>query len=194
MPKQITQTIYSFDELKDDIQDKVINDFINKGIFDIDYQDLKYTAIEYLKENNLPNETINYSLNYSQGDGIRFLGTFNKEQKLKLFELVTNNEELKQSLIDNIDILDIEITKCDLHYRYTHNKTMSIDINYNPDIDIIDNNLVELENLFNKHIRNKSIELEQLLYNEIEAYQTKEYITDCILANEYMFLDNGKLY
>lgn len=77
--KTITKNIYSFNELSKKAQEKAHQDYKNRNTYEFLEQYLLDELNIELEENNIKengNKKVLYSLSYSQGDGVCFIGDF----------------------------------------------------------------------------------------------------------------------
>lgn len=202
--------IYNFEELKENIQNKLISDFgeilINDN-FEFLEEDLSRKLEEDYKMNDYK---IEYSLSYSQGDGLCF---YNNQYNLLSYTVLKNNDiknanVFEKYLIENNLVNDILLNYLNDGYnlgifksdsRYTHAHTCNIDYEYyyNNDLGLeeqtsINDCIAQFKNELYKIYLNICIELEKYGYKcyDVSDNEVKSYIID----NEYEFLENGKIY
>ena len=79
--KTIETTVYQFSELSKEAKQKAIDSWYESENYDFLKEDLAQFVAEKLNENNIEASELNvlYSLNYSQGDGLCFTGSFEKD-------------------------------------------------------------------------------------------------------------------
>ncbi len=190
----IETEVYTFDELSDDVKEKVINKFReDKEVF-LDF--FNEDCVYYAKEKGFEDIELQYSLGYCQGDGLSFSAQeYTMLKDLYIQELGEGKEKTAQLLADNSTFI------CTGNIgRYCYGSSPDIDLyieNYNSSImtdseninEVISNVLNELEQ---KYIDVCS-ELETRGYDEIEYQQSDECIIEDIEANEYEFTKDGKL-
>ena len=85
--KTIILNVYKFNELSEDVQQKVIDKYYENKTYAFLSEDLTESCKEYLKENdcNYSGIKLYYSLSNCQGDGLCFIGEVEKNGKrLKL--------------------------------------------------------------------------------------------------------------
>lgn len=169
--------IYKFDELSDEVKDKVITKFREGNDFPFLSDDLEEELKSLLEENKievLDGLKLYYSLSYSQGDGVCFVGNF-KYGKCRI------SIEHKSN--------------------YVHYKSVNISIELYDDIDEEENEIYlspkehddvldEFKSIY-KTICNK---IEKDGYSIIENENTEEAIKDVIECNEYEFYKNGAIF
>lgn len=172
--KTKTINLYEFDELSDEVKNKVVERFREKNDYHFLEENLNECLSELLEKNNIKviNNDLNlrYSLGYSQGDGVSFIGTFKFKD------------------------LNFKINSSSSHY--CHSKTTDIYL-----IDFDDDNDDDLSELVKENIKN---EFEQIYYNicdeiekngyaYIEAEDDEKNIIENIKLNEYTFRKDGSL-
>ena len=77
--EQRTINIYTFDELSDDIKEKVLNKFREQNDYHFLEENLKEELNDKLQAKNITETgetSLRYSLGNSQGDGLSFIGDF----------------------------------------------------------------------------------------------------------------------
>lgn len=197
--------IFNFDELKPEVQNKLINDFRETLVND-NFELLYENYIYILKENyNLCDYEIEYSLSYSQGDGFCF---YSNRYNLLSYTIL-NNKDVKNAnvfekyLIENNLVNDILLNYLNDGYnlgifkgdrRYTHARTCYIDYEFNDDKQetIINDYIVEIKNkLYDVYI-NVCREMERIGYSCYDV--PDEDVKEDINANGYEFLENGEIY
>ena len=165
-----TIKVYNFEELKEDIQNKVIEKFRYNNEYPFLNDELNELLIEKLKENNIQfNTTLKcyYSLSYSQGDGFCFIGDF-----------VYNG-------------WNINITH---KSQYYHKKSVEIEIYKFDEEGSYIYPTVEEENQFKNIYYSICDTCEKAGYEHIENEDSEEYIKENIEANDYKFLSNGEIW
>jgi len=179
-----TIKVYDFEELQEDIQEKVLNSFRENNDFYFLEEDLTEHLEEELQKHKIKavdKPKLRYSLSYCQGDGLSFVGDF--EFKGIRFYLREGN----------------------LSNYYCHSNTININMEYEYNQDYDEDFTEELQEL--KEKENEKIEeefteifhnicktLEKVGYEHIEYENSEENIKDYIEANEYKFLENGAIF
>jgi len=167
--------VYNFEELSDSVKEKVLNKFREQN----DYYFLEGNLNEELnlllekhKIKQLEAPALRYSLSYSQGDGVSFIGRF----------------EFKGYFV--------RVNLGHLSNLYSHSRTTDISIeaddDHNGDIteELQEINEEEFKNIYYEICD----ELEKIGYSHIEAEDDDETIKEDIRANEYKFLANGDIF
>ena len=196
--RNINISVYKFNELSRDVQNKVIQRYRNYELADLLYEDLKN-----IMKRELNNYTDNldfilaYSLNSCQGDGVSFTGSAeSKEELFTLASLVYDNKIPKNILrLINWDII-YKIDFVRSNYRYVHKYSVQINIieNYNTNKDYchISRAMTEFEKAINKWYLNICDDLEKFGYITIENMYSDDNIKSYIEANECEFFIDGK--
>ena len=162
--KTITYNVYSFNELSEEAKKRAIAE--HEAVMKTEEvpwlkEDMTETLKEILKENKIEGEPeLQFSLDYCQGDGVMFTGTF-----------YWNNHSI---VIKHSG-------------RYTHSNSK--------EIDIIDGNqedaTKEIYEQFETIYQNICKELEILGYDLIKSYTSEENVIETIIANDFMFTEEG---
>ena len=187
---------YTFDELSDDIKEKVIDSFREDKNEYLHLDFFKEDCVYQLEELGFVNPKIQYSLGYCQGDGLSFeADEYTKLKDLYIEELGKGKEYTAQLLADNSTFIctgnkgrycyastsDIDL------YIENHTSTINMDCdNINNVVDIV---RTKLEDLYVDICSN----LEKQGYDEIEYQLSDECIIEDIKCNEYEFTKYGKL-
>jgi hypothetical protein len=161
--KTKTINIYTFDELKKDVQEKVIEDFRDGEEYLFLREDLRWRLKDLLLENEIKgDEDIYYSLNYSQGDGVMFFGHFEWRGYTVTIQHTGRyyHENSKITYIENEDGEDAE---------------------------------EELYKEFDVIYVNICRELKRYGYDLMETATSDENITEMIRVNDYYFTEEGEL-
>lgn len=167
--KTKTINIYEFEELKPEIQEKVLNYFRNNNEFPFLSEELTELLKEKLEESKIGyNDSLKiyYSLSYCQGDGFCFIGDFDYKDYKVLIKHIGN---------------------------YYHSNSVSIDIvktdTEGNEINAEENIYIEFKELYKSICRL----CENQGYAEIEYENSEECIKENIKANEYKFRENGDI-
>ena len=187
MPEQIQITLFTFDELPEESQQKLIEAF-REGYephYDIIYEDFALKMSEnYGAE--LKTEEITWSGFWSQGDGASFICDFDTEVLLPILKEELNEEQV--ALLEELDA-DIDCASIRTGYQYSHENTVrgKVSIYYgdayydrmvqiNEIHDIIEDKLTEI-------IREES----RNLYRQLEDFYEEEMEDDCIIERIKQF-------
>lgn len=184
--KQKTINLYLFEELSEEQQKQVIENYrdFNDDIFDSYAQD-ECSTLE-IHENGFLNPTIHYSLNYCQGDGACFdCNDFDFDLLLKDWK-----HKHKKWIVEIIKShYQGYINKNQFGYHYSHEKTRYFELSedFMTSYYYIEKAVAEAE----KHIENLRYELSKSLtnrlYEQLEYLRDDEQIKETLIANEYLF-------
>ena len=190
--------VYTFDELPENIQEKVIDNFRENNL---DYDWWENTFEDFISICAIlgietDHKKIFFSGFSSQGDGACFEGEYKykkgsvKEIKAyapldkKLHEIALNLSKLQSKAFYRLQAT----IKHSGHYY--HCNCTDIDVSRTDYIDITD----EQENGIIEYLRDLMNWLYKTLEKEYEYLQSDDAIKETIAANEYKFLENGKIY
>ena len=196
MPVVKQVTLYSFDELSDQAQQKAI-----ETVREWDYlfePDEQFILECFATQNpHIKNMDISYSGFWSQGDGASFTGSIDSDWLINFFA-ENVNDELKTIL------REVEVSFFRHSSRYAHWNTVSSELD-SSDIVWADH-IEENDTLKDRMIENYLYDMRQAIeeyrtdlchdiYNALkQAYEqchSDENITELIKANEYLFHSNG---
>jgi len=174
MPKQVQITLFSFDELSEESQQKVIKPF--REAYEPHYEVVYDIFALRMSENygaELKTEEITWSGFWSQGDGASFTCDFDTEVLLPILKEELNEEQI--ALLKEINA-EIDCASIRTGYQYAHENTVrgKVSIYYG---DAYYNRMVEineihdiLENKLTEIIREES----RNLYRELERFYDQE--------------------
>ena len=200
--RKIEKTIYKFNELDKDIQEKLIKDekecCFNAYMECLFYNDMEDKAQELVEEyfgKDSKFDGTNYSLSYCQGDGAMIEFTTYTSVINYLLDGGLTYEEIKtiESYGDTIKV------KHNDSCHYYHEKSFTID--YESDYSYFtDENVEELENKIEKLIEKftdviikMNRDLVKFGYDIIENYEEDtDFIIEKLSENEYY--ENGEVY
>ena len=213
--KTITKifNIYNFDELSEKAKEKVVN-ASREYLYTEHCNNVDDVIYECLYNYGVGDAEYNYSLSYSQGDGVCFynINLFsytrltNKDYNTKLnkFELealtLLNEKEYKMFLQYLNEGYNIKIVKNNSNYCHSHTCSLEEEYYYNDDAEeekAINNLIYDLKKKMENIYHKMCYEIERLAYNYIEYIsddEIKEEInylqSDCGL----MFQEDGSYY
>jgi hypothetical protein len=218
MRKEVKEiTVYTFDELSEDIQTRVLDNFRDET--DDIFEDNAYFFICNSLLHDLRNDyginvnfsDVNYSGFNSQGDGLRFEFEISNNLIVKYIEKEGLGDKCKllyetlQS--EKINDLIIRTEKNGSYNLYCHEHTLYMDyeIHFDEDEMNVVQNRLDFENtLFSElnyllnYMNDWRISLCKKMYKELEyEYEyllSYEYIREHISANYYEFTADGKIY
>jgi len=196
MRERITvDKLYNFDELSESAQDAAIESIgtMNQEYFDP--AELTYQFELALEEWGFPcdKNAIEWSLSYSQGDGVAFYGSIN----LKTYLTKTKQLTKFRPLLNNPDIyLEAFIGRNSYGSHYSHWNTMDVALDVSHDERELtpgEHALYELlQESLEENVVEVSQELERMGYAELEYISSREYIIEQIEINEWEFTADGK--
>lgn len=171
--KTKTITLYNFNELTKEAQEKAHQDWIASNDYPFLSDCMNEWLHELLEENKTKdlNDTskpntkptpVFYSLSYSQGDGVMFEGHF----EWKKYQVIIKHSG---------------------HYYHSNSKT--IEITYGDDNEATEKVYAEFEKIYQSICE----ELETRGYNQVEYEDSLEVFEETCQANEYTFLSTGKM-
>ena len=190
-----TIDIYEFHELSSDQKVRAIELYKVKYaevLFDdADAQYLKESMELLAEEKGYPELKAEFSLSYSQGDGVRFTGELDS----------ADIEALAQRLLEGKDLKHLKWVAKSSEFsmfissngsRYVHELTMYCYFSYDNSsssfsIPRIQSLLERLERLILNDLRSICKECERMGYREIEFHESDDYAMGCLDANNYEF-------
>ena len=196
--RNINISVYKFNELSKDVQNKVIQRYRDYELADLLYEDLenimKWEFNDYT--DNLDFD-LSYSLNSCQGDGVSFDGTVkDKDELLTLAALVYDNKIPKNILrLLKWDIIyKIDFARNSHYYVHKYTVTPVIIDNYNISDGYchISRAIAEFEKAINKWYSQVCDTMEKFGYTTIENMYSDDSIKSYIEANECEFFIDGK--
>ncbi len=166
---------YQFSELSEEAQERAMQWYRNGQCIDLDLEHCK----EILIENGYLNPKIEYSGFCSQGDGASFMADI-------------DTGEFLLGKYHSLNGVDFELKIVSINSHYCHERTKRIEAFIYHATEEQIKLITELET----ELELSRYELCRTIYNWLEAdydYQTSdEYITECLIANEYEFDETGK--
>ena len=173
MPEQIQITLFSFDELSEESQQKIIEGFPSNDhepYYEAVYEGFVFERMKEEYGAELKTEEITWSGFWSQGDGASFTCDFDTEVLLPILKEELNEEQV--ALLEEIDA-EIDCASIRTGYQYSHENTVrgKVSIYYgdayydrmvqiNEIHDILENKLTEI---IREESRNLYRQLERLL-------------------------------
>jgi hypothetical protein len=200
MPEQIQITLFSFDELSEDAQERVIEGLRDRHepYYDVIYEDFALQLSERYG-GELDTEEITWSGFWSQGDGASFICNFDSEVLLPILKEELNEEQV--ALLEEIDA-EIDFKSIRTGYQYAHENTVrgkvSIyygDAYYNRMVeineihDILENKLTQI---IREECRSLYRQLEDFYDQEMEDERLIEEIKECYPG--YCFREDGTIH
>jgi hypothetical protein len=192
--KTKTINIYSFSELSEEAKEKAIEYFRNSKNEDYDLLNMfSDDVIECLKEDGWNDVKLQYSLSCCQGDGLCFSGKLD----LKYFLNNEYSQKLTKYKVNALCeyIYSVHSKGNTGHYSYAHENQIDYSENYQDGIERkhIDKLWQDVLGEIKEYYLTLCKKFEKQGYNEIDYQLSDECIKEEIEANEYEFLENGKL-
>lgn len=178
--KEITIKEYTFKELSEDVQERLIDEYRETMEYNNDLEDyLK----ERLKELTGLEFNLEYSLNYHQGDGLRFTGQIDNEEinNLPFVHLV---KDVKSTIISIIP-----------SYSWHNSYKVDIDIDVREDWDYqeyTDDEWEKLQEAVDEWYNSIRDKLKEEGYRYIEEMESEEYIRECLISLEDLYMEDGE--
>jgi len=197
MPRTIETIVYKFEELTDELKEKVLAKYWDI-IVDYDWWDYTYEDAKTLGEKmGFQIDKINFSGFCSQGDGACFFGTF--KPIADCLAAITDDTTHDSTLSDIArDLTKLILShgvdwsaKFTTHGRYSHSGTMRVELDA-PD-DMSQEEFTALE----KGILQTAREFADWIYSRLE--KEYDYLTsatasaDFLIANDYEFNGCGEM-
>ena len=202
--------LYNFDELSEKAKEKVLNTERDK-LYNEHCNNLDDFICDCLYNYGMEDAKYNYSLSYSQGDGVCFyninlfsytrLTSKDNNIKLNKFEIealtLLNEKEYKLLLQYLNDGYNIKIVKNYSNYCHSHTCSLEEEYYYNDDAEEenkMNNFIYDLKKKMENIYYNMCYEIERLAYNYIENISNDEITENInILQNDcgLMFLEDG---
>lgn len=177
MPEEIMMTVYKYEELTDTAQETA-RAKIGEWNAEWENENLKYQFELVLEERGLPTEKIEWSLGYSQGDGVAFYGSIDVEKALRYMRKYNRYRNL---FIRSDGPPYARIIGNSFSTHYSHYNTMNVDC------DMSEALAEELE----EFVRDTSHLLEKSGYDAFEYAYSDEAVAQTCEANEIRFDERG---
>ena len=187
--------IYKFDELSNEVQEKVIRRFRESDNY-LDYAWYDYTMEQYVNKartQGIDNAEFSFSGFWSQGDGAGISkGDIDIEKALEVFGITFAHDASRKVFLQQVE------TSC---YRvkrgnYT-DSAFSVDY-YGTGYNKLDSYLETKADQLATRINDATESLTSALYNDLEKeyeyLMSDESITENIIANDYEFLADGTMW
>lgn len=214
--REETIKLYSFNELSEEAKENAITKWREGIEWGLESSQITESFQHELDSLGYPTKDVNWSLSYSQGDGVAFYGVIDGDGMDEIAErlLEGQDKELYFQIIKEGYSIDANIYRNAYGHRYSHWNTMSVDVD-GDDIDTIveglfnvkhgdedyDDYYIKVEGLFtiieesiSHDIKRVSKDLEKQGYDEIEYIESDEHIIEVINANDYEFTEDGVMY
>ena len=164
--KEVKIKVYTIKELNETAKEKALNLLREDNSYDFLSEDLEERLRELLKDNKIKGDDLKiyYSLSYSQGDGVCFVGNFEYKDYLVFIKHIGN---------------------------YNHKNSVEIDILDSESEEVMEDDICEE---FKEIFDDICDQLEKIGYNCIEYVDSEENLIDMCEINEYTFLENGEMF
>ena len=178
--KEITIKKYTFEELSKDVQEHLIDEYREAMEYNSDLEDHLKGRLHELTGLSFD---LAYSLNYMQGDGLRFTGRIEGDEikKLPFAHLVKDAENT---------IINITPSS-----RWCNSYKVDIDIDANicyASQDYYDDEWEKLQDAIEEWYNGVRDTLEEEGYKYIEEMESDEYIRECLIALEQLYMEDGR--
>ena len=195
--RTIRTKVYKFEELVVDAQQNAIEDYQSKQEIHLDF--FNDSAKEQIIEAGfLDDVKLQYSLSYSQGDGLSFSCDRVEESILLSFfaEILGKNKEKTAKLIIENCSFENRGNKGS-HYSYASTNDITFELenygtNYNKSR--IEDVVSQVEKKLAIKYFDLCKDLENQGYKDIEYQRSEENVREILIYDNYEFLSNGKQY
>jgi hypothetical protein len=200
--KTVTYTLYEFNELSAEAQEKAIENLSDINV-DYDWYDLEYWQ-EKLDAIGFEGAEINFSDFWSQGDGASFIASVNLEKIISYMAYCTDNyndikDFYKLERLQYYGMIDLNIEIIRQSSRYAHENTCAISHDFQAY-----SNAIAFEKWLDRVISKFIDQIEDLrrslcfaiyyaLRQDYEYLISPEAIQETIEINKYYFYETGKL-
>lgn len=197
--------VYSFDELSEEVQAKVLDKFRDTNT---NYDDWNDSIIDGWKEDlntiGFGDAEIMYSGFYSQGDGACFTSKwFNMDFLFKHFlEKYPSQSKLLNRLMKLFNSGKIWDSGSNIYHNFNYYHSRSTSLRFNIEIEskpfIEYPNVEEAINALEEMIIGEMVSLGNRIYKDLgdsyEELRSDEAVKESIIANDYEFHQGGDLY
>lgn len=198
MPRTFETTVYKFSELSEDAQKKALEQLAEQADRFFEPSFLSEWFRDELGRKFLPWEDLEWSLGYSQGDGVAFYGTIDQlDDLLRSLRKLSKFRPLKDA--NGEWRVDVSLSRNSYGYHYSHWNTMQVDVEWtfsaSTDPTPKQSALMdELEGVVREYVQTTSRELERAGYADIE-YQTSDpdKLREDAEANDMEFNADGTI-
>jgi hypothetical protein len=192
----VTYQTFKFNELSEKAQQRVLEKLYDINVFDDWHECTISDWVEKLDAIGFEKAKIAFSGFCSQGDGASFDATINLEKIIKHLDNKKFNRLL--SLVKpNVYMLGMHIESNSYSYHYCHEHTKRVEMS----LDLDDRRYRRLSNLCDElleAVEELRLDLSHDIYSELgkeyEYLTSEKAIKESIEANEYTFLEDGKLF
>lgn len=193
MPRTFETTVFQYDELSDAAKAKAREWGAEAAHRYFEPSHLTDWFREELERKCLPFEDIEWSLSYSQGDGVAFYGTVDDlTGLLRHAKALTKFRGLRDARGEWR--VDVSLSRNDFGHHYAHWNTMTVNVEWlDDDYTARQSDLMDaLHDTVKAYVQATSRELEKAGYSDIEYQSSDEVVVETIRANEYEFDAEGR--
>lgn len=188
----IEKAIYKFSELKPEIQQKVIDKYYEKEDYPFLKDDIFSELSEIDKNKIFEDVKLEYSLSYSQGDGLCFSSDINLMNFLNNIYSKKLPEFKKSALKDYVYHLHTKNTNS--YYSYCSKNHVQFDYNYSKEYIYIEKLWQNVFDEIKEYYSNICGKLEKYGYDNIEYRMSISEFTELSEDNDWEYYENGKLF
>ena len=160
--------LYSFTELEEEVQKRLIENHAHDFNFDCDPVVLGF--VEDMKAYGGENVDVQWSGFYSQGDGACFTGDFDTVKLLStLYKYDSDYNKLINRIKDDVYSVEISVVRCGQSNHYMHSNTVKACVTCDNWDDLTEHHqqqLMGLETYLTEWVRSEC----RSLYDSLEAY------------------------
>ena len=213
---------FYYDELNAEAQERARISYRMADSGAIEGESIAEAIEEELELLGLPNDDAEFSLSYSQGDGVAFYGRVEMTQKLlNKLDMTDDSRMFIEQAQARGWTIDADIVRNHWATHYSHWNTMDVET-YADDaasiaeelfeddlrefedgtdeyseqlehyVDLIEDALDQLEVALSQYVKEVSRELEAYGYAMLDYYDSDEYIAEAIEANGYVYNEEGE--
>jgi hypothetical protein len=189
--KTIEIELYKFTELSDHAKNVAIE---KERDHEIEFDLFSDFCHEKISENGFKgNIKLQYSLSYSQGDGLSFsCDYFDNLNALFIEILGTEKQKTIDFIINNCSL---KINGNNGYYCYSSRNDIFLEFDdYKGNCYLIHETVSKVESKLKDLYIDLCKELENKGYSEIEYQYSDEYITETLIENDYYFTIDGLIY
>lgn len=191
--KEMTIKLYSIDELSGQAKEKAFES-MKDLIIESNFNDFQFFADDELKFTYGLDAKLNYSLGYSQGDGLRFTtSNFATSAIINGLPFEKAFLDMLKALVLNGD-LSVSINNNGEFWHYSYHHVRQVDVVFSEDVE------ESLPEATREAIKNAFIDSYMKVCDNLEkvGYQcykvSDEDIIDTANANDYTYFANGELF
>jgi hypothetical protein len=195
MPRQITKTVYQFDELSPEAQERAIEQWQEHGM-DYEWYDCIYSHVKEIGNLlGIEIDNIYFSGFHSQGDGACFTGyySFRRGAVKAVKEYAPQDKELHQIAQDLHAINAKCFYNLSAHVKHGGHRSHASYTVINVEDSRYYRPTEEAKDALSEVLRDFMHWIYRLLEKEYEYQTSPEYIAEMFMANEYEFYENGKI-